>query len=126
MMPIAAKSGLGKNLVAKGKANFDGAGASTMLRQTRPGSAPVQRGAEGAARQPRQARDEPTLFRLRHEWYPPLIESKLPAKPRHPLAALFRSPFRVASDEALVLAEDPKTLGGGGRSAAYLRTIGRA
>ena len=41
MMPIAAKSGLGKNLVAKGKANFDGAGASTMLRQTRPGSPPT-------------------------------------------------------------------------------------
>ena len=45
MMPIAAKSGLGKSLVAKGKANFDGARASTLLRQARPGSAPRVLGA---------------------------------------------------------------------------------
>ena len=130
MMPIAAKSGLGKSLVAKGKANFDGAGASTMLRQTRPGSAPVQKVGKPKvlpANLGKPCATAPTLFRLRHEWYPPLIESKLPAKPRHPLAALFRSPFRVASDGAPSFL--PKTLKTLVRrrplSAAYLRTIGR-
>ena len=130
MMPIAAKSGLGKSLVAKGKANFDGAGASTMLRQTRPGSAPVQKVGKPKvlpAKLGKPCATAPTLFRLRHEWYPPLIESKLPATPRHPLAALFRSPFRVASDGAPSFL--PKTLKTLVRrrplSAAYLRTIGR-